>query len=498
MNETSYTRRDVNSILDYLKEQAEKLSEGRWTDFSAGDIGSVLLGLMAYLADVNNFQLDKTAAELYLDTAVERTSIMSLAKLVGYSPRHYQSAYVMLEITNNLYSEDTGEETDLPAVTTEQVIPRYSTFTNSTGTITYTSLDNCQITKGKGYVVAYEGTRVVTTFSYDQITTDGKIYLSEYKVGTNTVQVLIPGISNNFLTQVEDVRFVDGDFAYSVHVDDFANVYIQLPSYWTDLLTQQSTVTVSYLVTQGASGRVGAGIITNVGSNVANFGNYSVTNAMPSIGGYFPESSDELKINIPRQARTMLTIVTKRDLEDLVMLIPDIACIKAGDYNDDWTGYEQPQDAYKCKILVVPTSTKMTSMFDEDGNPTALLSQLQDIVDERRLASLMMYYEDPKRLTPNIQLNIYTDSNDLRSENIASNTKKFMQTIYNRANLKIGQSLYGSTIGRDLLNAFSEITYLEVVSPDINIVAKEDEYIDMYYAKFKIYVNDTLVLNEWE
>ena len=140
----------------------------------------------------------------------------------------------------------------------------------------------------------------------------------------------------------------------------------------------------------------------------------------------------------------------------------------------------------------------MTSMFDEDGNPTALLSQLQDIVDERRLASLMMYYEDPKRLTPNIQLNIYTDSNDLRSENIASNTKKFMQTIYNRANLKIGQSLYGSTIGRDLLNAFSEITYLEVVSPDINIVAKEDEYIDMYYAKFKIYVNDTLVLNEWE
>ena len=88
-----YNRRDAYSILEYLKLQAEQLSEGRWTDFSDSDIGTVFLKLMSYLADMNNFQIDKVASELYLDTCTERASALALCALIGYEPRHYQSAY---------------------------------------------------------------------------------------------------------------------------------------------------------------------------------------------------------------------------------------------------------------------------------------------------------------------------------------------------------------------------------------------------------------------
>jgi len=87
-----YNRKDAYSILEYLKLQAESLSEGRWTDFSDSDIGTVFLKLMSYLADMNNFQIDKVTSELYLDTVLERASGISLASLVGYEPRHYLSA----------------------------------------------------------------------------------------------------------------------------------------------------------------------------------------------------------------------------------------------------------------------------------------------------------------------------------------------------------------------------------------------------------------------
>ena len=113
-NKVSYERRNVNDILDWLKEKAVELSNGRWTDFSSGDIGSVFLGLMAYLADMNNFQIDKAASELYLDTAIERSSMMSLLKLVGYEPRHYMSASTTIYLT--------GSE-DLP----NSVIPKVQT-----------------------------------------------------------------------------------------------------------------------------------------------------------------------------------------------------------------------------------------------------------------------------------------------------------------------------------------------------------------------------------
>ena len=62
-----YNRKDAYSILEYLKLQAEQLSDGRWTDFSDSDIGTVFLKLMSYLADMNNFQIDKAVSELYLN-----------------------------------------------------------------------------------------------------------------------------------------------------------------------------------------------------------------------------------------------------------------------------------------------------------------------------------------------------------------------------------------------------------------------------------------------
>lgn len=583
MNNVSYERRSVESILKFLQDKAVELSDGRWTDFSSGDIGSVFLGLMAYLADMNNFQIDKTASELYLDTAVERASIISMSKLIGYEPRHYESASVVVELA-------TAQEI------TNTVIPRYTTFTNESNSIIYTILEDLPITNGVGAGVAYEGTRSVFTYGYNQITPTGRIYLSDYKLGINTVQLFISGLGtgDGEIERVEDVRFITGEFKFSVHVDTDARVYIQLPSYWSDLITESSSILVSYLLTQGEAGRIGKNILNSVGSTTTLMATYTITNPQPSVGGYFPETIDELKVNIPRSARTMETIVTKKDFNDLVMNMPDIASIKCGDYNDDWTGYVQPtpgpegvvNDAYKALVLAVPKPTIYGSLFEDiydydevaqisdgetytgstghvieydtntysfffnyihqyintiviDGNttptkecnlndsrpvyriddslkssggkrviyeltlkeehqPTLILQQLIKYVDERRLASLYITYNDPKRKTPNIQLYVYVNENDARRDSIAEDIESFMKQHYNREYCTIGKSLKGSVIGRDLHLAFSNITYVEVNPPQYKIDVESDEYIDMYYSKFRIYVNDILYIDEWE
>lgn len=569
MNNTTYTRRDVMSIYEYLQDQARELSDGRWTDFSSGDIGSILLGLMAYLADNNNFQIDKTASELFLDTAVERSSIMSILKLIGYKPRHYESAYTTVTLTA---VTETQDSTSLPA---------YTTFTNKENTITYTLLEPMLISRGQGTQVAYEGTRVSNTYTYGQITSDGKIYLPDYKIGVNTVQLMIPNISNSLIPRVEDVRFVSGIFSFSVHVDEYARVYIQLPSYWGDLLTNGSYCIVTYLLSQGEAGRIGENILVT-SSQTSLVNSYTITNTI-SDGGYFPETADELKINAPVHARTMDTVVTKKDFEELAITLSEIADVKCGDYNDDWTGYVQPDDAYKAKVLVVPSNPSETSIYVMDtqsvseealvatsGNtytlehhplsqihqveitkngstyvdtvegtivdssdevvgtidyetgvitasensffnggkvnyvyelgtysPSVSLLALKEYIDARRLSSLMITYEDPVRLTPNIRLNIYMDSDDLRITSVATTVESYMKNIYGRESLRIGNSLYGSTIGKDILNAFPYIDYLEVVDPDINIACGPDEYIDMNACPFRIYVNDELIIDEW-
>lgn len=554
MNDTMpYDRLSVNSIYDYLKDKATELSEGRWTDFSSGDIGSVLLGLMAYLADANNFHIDKTASELFIDTAVERSSILELIKLVGYVPRHYESAYTNISIVNLLDDK------------TAYVIPAYTTFTNEANTITYTSLEDIQVVNGVGFGVVYEGIRKVVNFDYKDITSDGKLFLPDYKIGTNTVELRISGILNSKINKVEDVRFIAGEFAFSVHVNADAQVYIQLPSYWSDLISTTASIQVTYLLTSGEAGRVGANVLTQIGKSSILTNSYAVTNPEASTGGYFPETADDLKLSAPKAARTMKTIVTKNDMEDLLSVLPEIASIKCGDYNDSWTGYIQPtegehgyiNDAFKAKVLAVPYNVNETSLYEDkysyvlkasltqtdtytgtDGtvitytSPTADLPSLYlvddnykqtkdiryvyeyekvaehqftstakemvDYINDRRLAGLYIEYEDPKRVVPNIDLDIYINENDLRKSTIADSVKTFMKAAYSRKTLTIGKSLYGSVIGRDILSSFPEIEYIEVHSPENNIKVDPDEYIDMYYAKFKIKVNDQVVIDEWD
>lgn len=524
--QTTYTRRDVTSIYDYLKEQAKLLSNGAWTDFSSGDIGSVLLGLMAYLADQNNFQLDKTASELFLDTAVERSSLIALLKLVGYEPRHYASAYVDLEFHSTLSNVD--------PIT---LIPAYTSFTNQAQTITYTTLENIYLSNGEGIGRAYEGTRVYKNYLFSDIDSLGRIYLDDYKIGFNTVQLYIPSVSSTLIPRVDDVKFTDGDTCFSIHMSEDAIAYIQLPSFWADIVSEGSTIYVSYLLCNGEAGRVGSNIITRC-TNSAISNSFRITNPYQANGGYFPETVDEIKINAPKNVRTMDTIVTKSDLEDLVSAnLPRIASIKAGDYNDDWTGYVQPDDAYKCKVLATPSNYTELSIYDYDENGYARYSnkdetvyywvdldnnviydmdynevvgvvitdlvkvlssagrEMVEYIDERRLSSLMMTYEDPIRLTPHITLNVYTDPSDLRTGTIAESVFTFMTQFYDRENLLIGQSLYGSTIGRDLLNAFPEITYVEVVDPEMNIPCEKNEYIDMYWSTYTIYVNDVKIID---
>ena len=503
MNNTTYDRRSIESIYEYLKEQATELSNGRWTDFSAGDIGSVMLGLMAFLADQNNFQIDKTASELFLDTAIERSSLMAMLKLIGYEPRHFESAKVTLEVNTILENID------------NDIIPAYTQFTNDDGTASFYNLLPIIISNGKGTCEeVYEGTRVTATYQYSNITSDGKLYLPDYRIGTNTVQLYIPSLSTDLIERVKNVKFTAGEFVFSVHVDEDANVYIQLPSFWSDVLNESSTLRVSYLLSSGEAGRTGAGLINRFATDSNLYTRYTVTNPAQTTGGYFPETVDEIKISAPVHARTMDTIVTKKDLNELAMVndAGQMAMIKCGDYNDDWTGYTQPDDAYKCKVLAVPHNYKELSIYyytnddgdiywydeynhkiyDEDMNEVTgvyintltkhLTDRAKDMIayiDENRLCSLMFTYEDAKRYIPNIKV------------------ENFMKEFYYRDYLKIGQDLPGSVIGRDILNNFDAITYIEVVDPDINITVDDDMYIDMYYAKFKIYVNDNLIIDEW-
>ena len=579
-----YNRKDAYSILEYLKLQAEQLSEGRWTDFSDSDIGTVFLKMMSYLADMNNFQVDKVASELYLSTCTERASAIALCSLIGYEPRHYQSASSTITLTNAV-----GR--DIPNGT---VIPAYSVFTNSLSTVKYCNLEQQTFYNNQATFDVYEGTPTSYTYTINNISTLGRIILNDYNVATNTISVTINGIKYQ---QVDDVRFISGELGYSVHISEDRYLYIQLPSYWPDVISQSSVIEISYLLSNGASGRIGSNVLTRVEQMLSDQrNNVIIAGNTASLGGYNPETVDEMKISVPRQARTMNTIVTINDFEEVSMNVLGIADVSALDYNDPSSGLVQPDDYYKVYMYVLPdadtydatdtelikyrntiikeredwtledmnnvaegldtyskasitgtiitlsnagkiytvedivpavdTGVEDTSYlieqvssvsgisdrlvysakkssdniivtlnnnwrnFVEDGQKINIYYKreqvltergqaLREYVDERRLTSLNVTYHDLDIVQPTIEVDVYMDKDDIRFNTTASQIKDFIVDKYSRKNLKIGEPIFASVIGADILTNFDYIRYCEVRDPEEKIEVLPRGFIDV-------------------
>lgn len=350
----SYDRMDYYSILEYLKNQAEYFSDGDWTDFSDADIGTIILKLMAMNADTTNYQIEKGVSELYLDTAIERVNAVALCKLIGYEPRHYQSAMVNITALYN------GEATD------GLYIPAFSNFSDNSGNIRYYTIEDTPIYVGINNVKAYQGNVVTKQYNFDEIDENGRIILDDYNIGTNTVVFSQAGYK---FTKVENALYGEGDFCFSIHVNLDNKLYIQLPTYYKSILSNNTPIDVHYLISTGVEGRVGSGVITGT-MTLANGINISYINQNPSEGGYNPESVEDIRQEAPAYASTMNTLVTLNDVRILAKDFPGVADVVALDYNYPESGLIQPtkdevNDAYKVNLYILPESADSIYKVEE-------------------------------------------------------------------------------------------------------------------------------------
>lgn len=93
-----YTSRDYSSILNDAINLIPNYLPA-WTDRSTGDFGIALLELWAYMADIQNYYVDRIANEAFLATAVQYQSILNIASLLDYTPSGNVAATALVQFT---------------------------------------------------------------------------------------------------------------------------------------------------------------------------------------------------------------------------------------------------------------------------------------------------------------------------------------------------------------------------------------------------------------
>ncbi len=405
-----YTSKDYNSILAALLQLAsQKLPE--WTDQSPNDLGVMLLELLAAMGDSLFYNQDRIAGEGFLETAVERRSVVQLLRLIGYelSPPLAASADLTLlfaaaatgtiPIPTGTTFKTTAAATGgtpinfqyLQAPLTIDTTTLMPCYVDSTGKLGLDKLGNLQAPptpapKGITPYLAYQtlpvvqiDRNVVGEIVASSDGTAGQRYaLAGSPVVDETLSVSVDeGAGPVLWTRVDSlVNSVGTDASYAVRRDENGIVWIEFGDGTYGQIPPLGTnnITATYSVGGGVRGNVPASSIAKAVSAVPQL--KLVLNLAAASGGADAEAQADAVLRGPQQFRTMGRAVTA---DDYVTLAKTFGVAKAIAQSPGWNtiqlyiapvGGGTASDSLKADLLAfLDTKKMMTSIVNLPADP---------------------------------------------------------------------------------------------------------------------------------
>ena len=327
---------DFDKIKDNLKTFLSSQTQFQDYDFEGSSL-NILLDVLSYNTHYMSYIANMSTNEMYLDSADIRKNIVSLAKMLGYTPTSPRTPRAQIDVVVN---NATGSSVTMQKGTV---------FTTTVDKTDYEYVTNADITitpENGVYkfenVPLYEGTLVTFKYTYDANDPDQKFEIPSDRADTSTLKVTVQN-SNTDTTQ-KVYSLVGG---YNSVASDSKVYFIQEgPSnkyevYFGDGVTGNkledgNVIILEYIVSNTTKSN-GASKFSLSG-NIGGFTSVTITTDSNSSGGAISETNDSIKFNAPLQYAAQDRAVTATDYETLVKSIyPNANSVSAWGGEDDET-----------------------------------------------------------------------------------------------------------------------------------------------------------------
>ena len=372
-----------NNLKNFLRDQQE------FTDFDFEAAGiNVLLDILAYNTHYMAFYNNMIANEMFLDTALLRDSVVSHAKMLGYTPRSSVAPRAMVNL-QVIRSTGTQSTLTLPRFTKFQSLPINGTsytFVNlDSKTVDYDPTCN-RFCFDDLYI--YQGQPLSYTFTYNATNNPNQNFeLPDAGIDTASLEVIVQESSTSLRTEKytlsTDATTVTSNAAV-YFLDESRNGKYKI--YFGDgvigrSLTNGNLVTVTYIVTDGASANKANAF--SVVDSIGGFTNSIVYPITAASGGGAQESIESVRSTSTKSYAANGRGVTKNDLVALINKnYPYFESVNV------WGGEENDPPVYgKVFIAAKPTggyeiteSEKLT-VVDEIIKPVSVVTVTPEFVD---------------------------------------------------------------------------------------------------------------------
>jgi hypothetical protein len=307
---------DFDGIKENLKTFLSQQDEFRDYDFEGSGM-SVLLDVLAYNTHYLGYNANMLANEMFLDSADLRSSVVSKAKQVGYTPTSAAASTAVVNITVNNASG--------PSLT----MVRGTSFTTTVNGTSYSFVTNADIsiTPASGVyvfnnVTIYEGTYLNYKYTVNTSDTDQRFIIPNDNVDTRTLSIKIQESSSD--STLNTYRLATG----ITEIDSTSKVYFlqeveggRYEVYFGDNVLGQvvadgNIIIMDYINTNRAEAN-GATTFT-LGGTIGGFSSATITTISNASEGSDPESISSIKYNAPRDYTAQDRAVTANDYKVLV------------------------------------------------------------------------------------------------------------------------------------------------------------------------------------
>ena len=304
------TEFDFDEVKENLKIFLRAQNEFTDYDFEGSGM-NILLDVLAYNTHYLGFNANMLANEMFLDSSSLRSSIVSHAKTLGYTPSSARAAKAVVDVTLN-----TNEASlTMPAgtvfnTTVDGVEYKFSTITdvtksNAGNNVPFLNTD------------IYEGTFITTRYTVDSSNIDQRFLLTNNRADTTTLTVKVQTSSSDSTTttytEATDITQVTSSsnvyFLQEVEAGLF-EIYFG-HGVIGSALSDGNIVILTYVVSNKSLAN-SASLFTNA-ATIAGVSDVAVATVAAASAGSEPESLQSIKYNAPLSYASQGRCVTAED-----------------------------------------------------------------------------------------------------------------------------------------------------------------------------------------
>jgi hypothetical protein len=438
MKQIAIDELDFDLVKENLKLFLRNQPEFNSYDFE-GSALTILLDILAYNTTYNASYLNMALNESFIDSASKRSSLVSLAKALGYTANSVRSAVARLNIqitlpitsTNNILTLPRGtifngivEDTDYQFTT----LTDYSVVKNTEGKFLFENVD------------VYQGVLINNTYT---TTPSSKYVIPSTNVDLTSLTVLVRESNSSSetvkFTRAEDLfRVKPTDAIYFVKQRDdlFYEVFFGSDGIGRALING-NVVRLEYLESAGDVANGANQFVYQ--SGFRSDGVLEVETVQAAVGGTAEESIESIRFNAPRAYVTQNRAVTAADYENLLLAnYPIIESIHA------WGGQDNiPKVFGKVFICAKPRGGTKFSTSEK-------MSMEKSLINSRGVVSINPVIVDPMYMNIELSCNVYYNLNATKW------TEGQLQTLVQNKIIE-----YGTTLNKfDSVFRYSKLTSL--------------------------------------